>query len=235
MREDITSIPVSEVFEPRDGCPLCRLRDRLEERVVTYITGAAMMEPDVRQETNRTGFCLAHYKQMLGRRNRLSVALMLQSYLDELDKTVFAGPPLLGRSAGRQRQKADKATASCFVCRKTGVAFDRMLLTVCRLWEQERDFRALFDEQTSLCLPHFARLTETAATAMSRKNTPEFQKACARLSRRSLQELKADVDHFCRMFDYRNAGGDWGNARDAVERTVEFLTGHHPDTDRKTE
>ena len=77
MREDITTIPVSEVFEPRDGCPICRMRNRLEERVVEYITGAAMMEPDVRIETNKKGFCFTHYQQMLKRRNRLSVALML--------------------------------------------------------------------------------------------------------------------------------------------------------------
>ena len=38
MREDITSIPVSEVFEPRDGCPICRLRDTLEDRVVDYLS-----------------------------------------------------------------------------------------------------------------------------------------------------------------------------------------------------
>ena len=43
MREDITSIPISEVFEPRDGCPICRMRDMLEARVVDYITGAAMI------------------------------------------------------------------------------------------------------------------------------------------------------------------------------------------------
>ena len=60
MREDITSIPISEVFEPQDGCPLCRLREMLEERIAVYITGAAMMEPDVRQETNRLGFCNPH-------------------------------------------------------------------------------------------------------------------------------------------------------------------------------
>lgn len=45
MREDICSIPISEIFEPKDGCPFCRMRDMLEDRMATYITGAAMMEP----------------------------------------------------------------------------------------------------------------------------------------------------------------------------------------------
>ena len=106
MREDITSIPISEVFEPRDGCPICRMRDMLEARVVDYITGAAMMEPDVRIETNKQGFCFPHYQMMLAKRNRLGVALMLESHLDELDKQIFAGLPLLGKSGKKQGKDA---------------------------------------------------------------------------------------------------------------------------------
>lgn len=56
MRYDITNIPVGEIFEEKDGCPICRLRNKLEQRAVEYITGAAMMEPDIRMETNRLGF-----------------------------------------------------------------------------------------------------------------------------------------------------------------------------------
>ncbi len=33
MREDICTIPISEVFEPKEGCPICRMRDTLENRV----------------------------------------------------------------------------------------------------------------------------------------------------------------------------------------------------------
>ena len=78
MKEDICSIPVSEVFEPKDGCPICRMVATVEDHLVDYITGAAMMEPDVREDTNREGFCPPHYRQMLTRRNRLSVALTLE-------------------------------------------------------------------------------------------------------------------------------------------------------------
>ena len=52
MREDICTIPVSDVFEVNDGCPICRMYDMLQTRAVDYITGAAMMEPDVRLVTN---------------------------------------------------------------------------------------------------------------------------------------------------------------------------------------
>ena len=120
MRYDITNIPVAEVFEERDGCPICRLRDQLEQRVVEYITGAAMMEPDIRIQTNRKGFCIDHYRQMLARRNRLSVALMLESHLDEMEKEIFAGLPLVGKSPRKQEMAAARRTDDCWICSQMG-------------------------------------------------------------------------------------------------------------------
>ena len=229
MRNDITSIPVSEVFDPKEGCPICRMRDTLEKRVVEYVTGAAMMEPDVRAETNRQGFCITHYRQMLKQRNRLSVALMLESHLAATEKAVFAGLPLVGKRAAKQAKSADKAAESCFVCGQVEWGMERMLATVCRLYAQQRDFRDLFEAQEYLCLPHFSRLAEAAA-GMDKKWQPEFLKAASRLSRSYLQELEQDVHHFTKMFDYRNTGGDadWGNSRDSIERAVAWLTGREP-------
>ena len=56
MKDSIYTIPLSEVLEPKDGCPICRLRNILENRCLEYIMGAAMMEPDIRMKTNREGF-----------------------------------------------------------------------------------------------------------------------------------------------------------------------------------
>lgn len=229
MRDDITSIPVSEVFEPKDGCPICRMRDRLEERVVEYITGAAMMEPDVRAETNKQGFCITHYRHMLKRRNRLGVALMLESHLAETEKRVFAGLPLVGKRTGKQGKSAEKAADSCFVCSQVEWGMERMLATVCRLYGSERDFRNLFAEQEMLCLPHFSRLV-SASVGMDKRWAEEFRKEASTLARRQLVELREDVHHFTEMFDYRNSGGDadWGNSRDSIERSITWLTSREP-------
>jgi len=228
MKDDIVSIPISEVFEPRDGCPICRMRDMLEERVIEYIIGAAMMEPDVRQETNRRGFCIDHYHMMMKKRNRLSLALILESHLNEIDSRVFGtnAIPFFGKRAKKQAADGESAADSCFVCEQITVAIDRMLANLCRLWENERDFRALFGEQTDLCLPHFSLLVKSADRAMSKNSAPEFSKAAAALCRESLATLRNDVSHFCRMFDYRNTGSDadWGNSRDSIERAVKWLT-----------
>lgn len=230
MREDITSIPVSEVFEPKDGCPICRMRDLLEKRVAEYITGAAMMEPDVRIETNKLGFCIDHYRLILKQRNRLGVALMLESHLAELEKDVFRSVPLIGANAAKQGKTAATRTSTCFLCQQVDWAMERMLATTCRLWERERDFRHLFAEQELLCLPHFALLTETAEKVISKKERGDFNKSAAALAKRYGETLHEDVAHFCKMFDYRNNSedADWGNSRDSIERAVWFLTSRMP-------
>lgn len=229
MHYDITNIPVSEVFEEGDGCPICRLRNQLEKRAVEYITGAAMMEPDIRMETNKKGFCHLHYRQILGQRNRLSVALMMESHLDEMEKQIFAGLPLVGKSSRRQAKSADRVGESCFVCDQLNDAMDKMLATVCRTWEAQGDFRRLFEQQDCLCLPHFSQLVAAAETSMSKKEVPYFAKAASELCRKYLTELRGDVHHFCEMYDYRNAGNtDWGNSKDAIERAVWFLTTREP-------
>ena len=231
MRDDITSIPVTDIFDEPDGCPICRMRDLLETRSTDYITGAAMMEPDVRIETNAQGFCLTHYRQLLKKRARLPVALMMESRLAEVEKQVFQGLPLLGKSSKRQASSAQDVTESCFICARVDWAMSRLLATVCRLWERERDFRETFEKQEYLCLPHFTMLAQIAEKEISKKNVTDFQKACSVLCRKQLEELRGDVSHFCRMFDYRNSSdenADWGNSRDSVERAIEWLCSREP-------
>ena len=228
MRYDITNIPVAEVFEEGDGCPICRLRNILEKRAVEYITGAAMMEPDIRIETNKKGFCLHHYRQVLGQRNRLSVALTMESRLEELEKQIFSGN-FMGKAAKKQAKDAASALSTCYVCEQMEDAMAKMLATVCRTWEGQKDFRELFENQDALCLPHFAALVEASAGAMSKKAQPDFAKAASKLAKGYLATLREDVHHFCGMYDHSNAGNnDWGNSKDSIERSVWYLTTREP-------
>ncbi len=226
MRDDITSIPISEIFEVQDGCPLCRLRDLLEQRVVDYITGAAMMEPDVRTETNKKGFCYTHYEQLLKKHNHLGVALMMESHLDSLEKRIFGG---IFKDAGKQGKAAETALSTCFVCERVDKNMQQMAGNLCKLWERERDFRTTFAAQPTLCLPHFALLTQTAGDVMGKRYRGEFCEEAGKLAHKELTDLRADVHHFCSMFDYRNSGenADWGTSKDSVERCVHFLTSRH--------
>ncbi len=221
MRHDITSIPISEVFEPKDGCPLCRLHEMLNERIAVYITGAAMMEPDVRQETNRLGFCHSHFKRLLKQQKRLPLALVMESHLAEVEKTAFAKG--LG---GKPKKVKGGEKPTCYMCQNIDRNMSHFVSNICHIWEKEEDFRKLYAEQPLFCLPHCRMLTETSAE-MPRKYQAEFVRVTADITRNYLSELSGDVSHFCKMFDYRNntPNKDWGNSKDSIERAIHWLTG----------
>lgn len=218
MRSDICSIPVEEVFEPKEGCPVCRMRNMLENRMAEYITGAAMMEPEVRKVTNEKGFCLRHYKMILSRKNRLSVALMLESHLKEMEKKI-------------KSPVAKAETSRCFVCDEVERNMTALISNTLKKHESDMEFRRLFEKQETLCLPHFYELCSAADKKMGRRFRGEFKSAAKELTLRSIESLHGDVKHFCDMFDYRNNGenADWGNSRDSLERAVLFLTSYDPE------
>ncbi len=224
MRESILTIPISEVFEPKCGCPICRMRDMLESRTVEYIMGAAMMEPDVRLETNSMGFCKTHFDQMLKQKNRLSLALMLQTHLDTVNKGVFARKKLFEGKNSKQR-KVSAINNSCFVCSKVDWGMERLLVTVYEMYKN-RDFRTLFNEQEMICMPHFDLLCSLAPQHLQKAELDNFIKDCTTLVQNQMELLYKDVSHFCSMYDYRNSGkdADWGNSKDSIERAITFLT-----------
>lgn len=225
MRESILTVPISEIFEPKCGCPICTMRNTLEYRTVEYIMGAAMMEPDVRIETNRLGFCRSHYEKMLKQKNRLSLALMLQTHLETVQKEVF-GKKTLFESKSKKQKALSNHNSTCFVCSKIDWAMERFLVTIFDMYQNSKDFRTLFSEQPYLCLPDCEMLISAAAEGLNKKMLPQFTDACFELAGRYCSELYGDVSHFCSMFDYRNSGkdADWGNSKDSVERAIDFLT-----------
>lgn len=226
MRDSIYTIPISEVFEPKCGCPLCRMRDMLEARCIEYIMGAAMMEPDVRIETNRLSFCDDHFAMMLKQKNRLSLALILESLLKELSQK--GSQSILEKVTAKEKKQAGMTTINdtCFVCSQIEEAMGKMLDTVLKLYFEQPDFKKLFEEQEYLCYPHLEMILSAAAKKfgkLNRKKFDAFSSAAVALSENYLKQLSGDVSHFCQMYDYRNVGGDWGNSKDSIERAIAFL------------
>lgn len=228
MRESILTIPVNEIFEKKCGCPVCVMRDELEQHAVEYIMGAAMMEPDVRIETNKTGFCKEHFEQMRSCKNRLSLALMLQTHLQELQKNVFNDKGFFETKDSKNRKTTERVARivnDCFVCNKIEWAFTRWLTNMFDLYRNEREFRELFREQEYLCLPHYRTLMRRSEE-MDKGYKNEFRESCTELVKGYLNELEKDISHYCKMYDYRNTGkdADWGNSKDSIERAIKFLT-----------
>lgn len=209
MRDDITSIPISEVFEEKGGCPICRLRNILEERTIKYITGAAMMEPDIRIETNKKGFCNLHYKQMIENGPKLSVALILQSHIEHLTNTNYL--------------TSAKSQLSCYVCDKLNHNMTQILNNLCVLWEKEMDFRTLFNSQEFICLSHCKELINFSGK-ISKNKRKDFVNATVVLAQKKADLLTEELKEFCYMFDYRSGGNASDIAKKSPENSIEWLT-----------
>ncbi len=227
MRQDICTIPISEVFEINDGCPICRMKETVEKRIVEYIMGAAMMEPDVRIETNRLGFCEKHFDMMLNSRGRLQLALILESHIKEIGKNIFEKK--LFNSSAKKGDKAKKLSDSCFVCSKVDWGFENMIRTIFLSYESDREFREMFDTQDYVCLKHYELLMNSPHKKNLKKYNSEFENNLTRITGEYVKSLHSDLQKYCSMYDYRANEGtkDWGTSKDVVERTVAFLDGRH--------
>ncbi|MBQ2391150.1 MAG: hypothetical protein II306_05220 [Clostridia bacterium] len=225
MRDDICSIPVSDVFEPKCGCPVCRLRDMLKQRMVDYILGAAMMEPDVRQKTNEMGFCREHLTDMMNAKKRLPLALVLETHLDYLKNDLFK-ESFFKPSTKKQLYKTSKIESTCFVCDRIEWGMERILATMFKTYSEQLEFRQLFNEQEYLCLVHYRLLLSLSSESLDKKTAAKFNEDIKTLCKNYLSSLYDDVHQYTKMFDYRNSSDenkDWGSCKDSIERTYEFL------------
>lgn len=230
MRDDICTIPISEVFEENDGCPICRMRNRVEEQVVDYILGAAMMEPDVRIKSNELGYCKIHLEQMMKRPKRLPLALILETHLDTVKKEAFK-KSIFGRNAAKSAYKTARIQESCFVCDRMEWGLSRMMQTLVKTYNDQLDFRDMFKNQDYICLPHYNALMDAIASSPYKSKSSKLIDDATALCENYIATLYDDVHTFTKMFDYRNSGEDSAmsqedkdRAKDSIERTKLFLT-----------
>jgi len=230
--EQIYTIPVNEAFDLAvvnqadhslsDTCPLCALYSKLEDKEIDLILGASMMEPDVRIKTNEKGFCRTHYDMMFMRKNRLGMALTLESHLNDLRKEIQDNT-IIGTPGKKPVNRIDKLESDCYICGKVNFHFGNMIETVIFLWESDESFREKFSKQPYFCLSHYKRLIECGRARLSKKRFSEFFKAIQEVELAYFDALCTDVSWFCKKFDYRYEDEPWNNSKDAVERAIKFL------------
>jgi hypothetical protein len=228
--EQIYTIPVNEAFEAsaadaKCGCPLCALFAKLENDELDLILGASMMEPDVRIETNKKGFCKHHFDRLYENGNRLGLALVLESHLAEIEKKIFEGGTLFDGKGEKEQAKLEKLDSTCYVCDRMNDSLMKMFDNAIYLWETEEDFREKFKNQKYFCLPHYRTLLEFARVGLSKKDFSDFFKTAREIEKKYLSELENDISWFCKKFDYRYDNEPWYNAKDAIPRTLAYLTG----------
>jgi hypothetical protein len=235
--EQIYTIPVNEAFEKSMadkscGCPFCTLYNKLEGDELDLILGASMMEPDVRIKTNEKGFCRTHYDMMFVRKNRLGMALTLESHLDELTRELKDSG--FGGGTGKKPvSRIEALESSCYVCERIEFNFRHMIETAVLLWQNDEEFKTKLKSQPYFCLPHYKMVLKYAQQRFNKKQLKEFVEDCETIQNKYIEELKGDVSWFCKKFDYRYDAEPWYNSKDAVERSMKFLRSDIHKDDKK--
>ena len=228
MLDSIYTIPIKDVFEPKDDCPICRLRDTLETRCIDYILGAAMMEPDIRIMTNKQGFCLSHYNIMLGKRRMLGMGLMMESHLAEVKKRLD-GPIVLGNKRAAALASLSELEGDCYVCTRIEKNLNAMIATAVYLFESDGQFKKKFSRVPYFCLPHYRAMLDYSSKKMNKRAYAELYDAAYEIEDKYIQSLTGDVSWFCKKFDYRYDEEPWYNSKDSVQRAIKFLSGDPKD------
>lgn len=235
MNERIYSIPLSEALEHDCDCIMCAVAKTMEDNNIDYFLGPSMMEPECRMITNNRGFCPRHLLALYERGNRLSLALMLDTHLEEVrgrlkKKTKFFKATGFGSGGAKKSVESianeiDKIVSSCAVCDKLDREIEAAAANLVYLWDKEKDFRDKFSRSKGLCLPHMQMVVKASGEELSGKNLEEFIRELSSLMNSRLDELNEDVHWFTQKYDYRNQDAPWGNAKDALPRAVKRLGG----------
>ena len=242
MKEQIHTIPVNEAFESGDECPFCFMERQLERSAIRYYAGpgASYMEPDVRVTTNRLGFCRGHMKKLYDYGNTLGSALMLQSYYDDLLEEFHAAVQSFQMPEKKRLFQKKKPAAedvywkrlqervdSCAICDKIEYNLSRYYHTFFVLLK-DAEFRRKVEGSKGFCLRHFARLLREAEENLPNSQREWFYQTVFPLMEENMLRVKGDLDWLIAKYDYRNAGADWKNSKDALQRTMQKLQGSYP-------
>ena len=79
MKEQIHTIPINDALDNAGECLFCYIQRRTEEHAMNFVLGhgASYMEADIRDMTDKAGFCREHFKKMFDYGNALGNAWII--------------------------------------------------------------------------------------------------------------------------------------------------------------
>lgn len=233
MKEQLYTIPVNDAFATDCECPVCAMRQTLEQNAVAYTMGPSYMEDDIRMETDRVGFCKRHMQMLWDQNNKLGLALVTKTHLDKIEKDVkeLSKAPVKQKSFLKKQEEnllisyLKQLEQSCFVCDRMEKSFERYLVTIYYLWKTDKEFQKRFYTSKGFCNEHYSILLEKAPKYLSGKTLEKFIEALHKVYIENLERVRADLEWFMNKFDYRYKDQPWKNSKDALQRTLTKLNG----------
>ena len=248
MPEQLHTIPISEAMENAGECPFCYIERRTEDRVMDFVLGhgASYMEADIRDMTDREGFCRQHFKKMYEYGNAIGNAWILKTHYARMSgefakemKAFKPGKPakkgLFGKKNSGDTDSGNSIVnwihekeASCYICNMVDKTFKDYTNTFFRMYKSDSDFRKEVAASQGFCLSHFAILCEMADQNLSQSELEDFYHVMLPQMEKNLDRIYGDVAWFIEKYDYKNKDADWKNSKDAIQRAMQKLKGGDP-------
>ncbi len=244
MKEQLYTIPLNDAVNAQDECPFCFIERSVEQDTIDFVlgSGSSYMEADIRDMTDRAGFCRKHFQKMFDYGNTLGNAWILKTHyqrvIGEMQKTFSGFKPGKTSLKDKFRKTAESGNAigmwvrekeqSCFMCKQFNDTYDRYLDTFFYLFQHDPDFKSKIKNGKGFCLPHFGDLCEGADSKLPDKAKNEFYDIMLPLMESNMKRLSEDVSWLVEKFDYVNKDADWKNSRDAIQRGMQKLKGGYP-------
>jgi len=234
MKHHIDTIPVWDAYRTDCECPLCALEDTNEHNYVDAFMGGSVMEPDVRVEVNKRGFCGRHFKLMLNNNNRLGVALMAHTYLKEtmarlgntsmaVNEPVKTG--LFSRKTASSGPDLSHITDTCILCDRLNETMERYVYTLVYMWKHEAAFKQQLSKSKGMCLKHYAEVLKAAGEQLKGMELKQFMDTLSSIQMENMARLEKEIEWFTLKFDHKNADKPWGTSKDSLDRTILKLRG----------
>lgn len=244
MKEKLYTIPLNDAVNANDECPFCFIERKLEQDLMDFVLGggASYMESDIREATDKAGFCRVHFKKMFDYGNTLGNAWILKTHyqktLKEMEKQFqhYSSVKIsffekkktnnlpvnsIGRWTSQQKD-------SCYICNRFRNEYPRYLDTFLYLYDKDPDFRSKILNGKGFCLTHFGDLCEHAEQHLSTKQKEDFFPPLFSLMKQNMERIYEDVSWLIEKFDYENKDADWKTSKDALQRGMQKLKGSYP-------
>ncbi len=227
--EQIYTIVINEAFEKAAeepcSCPFCTILEKFEKDETDLILGASMMEPSVRIKTNELGFCAKHYGKMLRAGKKLPIALLLESHFAEVTENMKTNRLFPSKSAKGSANYISRLSQTCYVCGRINSNFEKVLSNTVYMWLSDGEFKRLFAKQKCFCLPHYSAIVKAASEGMKSGDLKSFVNSASSIEEKYIGKVKENLSFFIKKFDYRFTDEPWGDAKDAVEKTIAAIVG----------
>lgn len=244
MKEKLYNIPVNDAVNADSECPICYIERAIEQDMMDFVlgSGSSYMESDVREQTDKAGFCRVHFKKMYDYGNTLGNAWIMKTHMKRMNEEAARAfdmykPGKNGLTAlfKKEEEGTNSVTewvksreSSCYICNGLKEHYDRYLKTFFEMYDKDPSFKERIINGKGFCLPHFSDLLEYAGKNIPENRQQAFADEMIPLMKKQMEKLYGDVSWLVEKFDYRNKDADWGDSKEALQNCMQRLKGGFP-------